>query len=445
MHERFPPAVKEHNYSVWEATLGVTNAAMHQKFKVATNAKSSADLKALGALTNSLPINEVDEEGRLITKEGDAEENDDAVQMCVTAAPTKIRDFYMMVSLGDVDVVPHIQESMHAVKDFDYTAFSLKAYANQPIVVADVFTDGKKRAERVAPKGGKGKAKMAVGKAKVAGDAKNTDPVVTAFHNKGEVGADASRTGMARLLLKLKAHDAENKAWSKLALDGNDKLYFDAMDLIESGQGGLLPEWFCDNKSSANFAKLAHFRTKKMGNTPPAWTHVQFNSATEKWTLLVSGNKAVQALRLDADDDEDEEVQLPHKRSRAQTSRAAPKKSLEEKNGREGKNGKDGDTEVQKTLDNMQSNLNELKEQNTAVQAALQQRPDPASNEQVAELKVKLDVALTGLNHLVQHFYDSHEMNSFCMRGMVNILRTKFDQTEIATVLKKTDMNDYLP
>ena len=440
MHARLPAEVKEHNYSVWNETMGVTNEDTNLKFKVATNRKSSAHLKALGKLTNSLPINEVDADGRLIGQENDAEDADDAVRMFVTAAPTNIRDFCMSVALGDVTVVPHMQEPMQAVKDFDYKESSLKTYG-KPIVVADVS----------AGKGGeRERAKGKVGKAKGAGDETNLNPVIKAFCGKGPCAADAASRAMFRLLETLQKHQEQKGAWGELALIGNDQLYFEAMDLIQSGQGEHLPDWVCDKKANTNFVKLVTFRSTKMGSTPPGWNHAQRNSALEKWTVLCAGNKAGQALQTNAAPSDDEEEEQPPKRSRSmapprRTSRTQ-KKGGEEKNGREENNGKEGDTEMQQKLEKMESHLHELKEQNTAFQAALQQRPEnPASNEQVTELKAKLDVAMTGLNHLVQHFHDSEEVNSSCMRGLVNILRTKFTQQEIGSVMKKTNMNDYLP
>ena len=101
--------------------------------------------------------------------------------------------------------------------------------------------------------------------------------------------------------------------------------------------------------------------------------------------------------------------------------------------------------QVDQKIRKLESNVHALNEQSAALQAALQQRPEnPTSNEQVALLADKLDVALTGLNHLVQHFHEENMMSSFCMKGLVGILKTKFTQQEIAAVMKQTIMDDYL-
>jgi len=435
-YQAVPPEVKEANTFLWADTFGRKDPASELAFNVATIQKATADMKKLGDLTNSLPIPHLNENGQQAEPEGEPE---GPVHLPVNANPNKVREFFQHCALDGASVVHDwAKEALKLVASFDYKTASLQKYA--PTLAVD--GSAKNSGDSVPPKR----------KAKADQRDKQERPttlqeVITKLNAKNTESDAAGRMSFLRLEQTLQQHDGE---WAAFAPKGSNILWLQVMDLLAAGPCDQLPAWFATVSSTKKFQSVAKFRSESIDAGPWSWNKKQHKAALANWDRLLGADKSSDKDSDSTGEDDAEELVPEHtrgKRSRSGTHAASLNK--QDKRGQR--------SEQQPQIDSqqfikLQAGLERLDQKSAAIHTAVKELsaagPNTAtagSGEQDSAAGAeKLLVALNALNHLVQEFHQNNDMNSPAIRGMINILRNKFDKNEIGDILKKTTIDEYM-
>ena len=182
---------------------------------------------------------------------------------------------------------------------------------------------------------------------------------------------------------------------------------------------------------------------------PWSWNKKQHKAALTNWNRLLD-DKSSDKDSDSTGEDEFDEAEPEHtraKRSRSGTHAATLNK--------QDKRGQKSEQQLQidsQQFSKLQAGLEKLDQKSAAIHTAVKELsaagPNTAaagSGEQDSAAGAeKLLVALNALNHLVQEFHQKDDMSSPAIRGMINILRNKFENTEIRDILKKTSIDEYM-
>ena len=435
VYQAVPPEVKEANTFLWADTCGRKDPASELAFNVATIQKATADMKKLGDLTNSLPIPPLNENGQQAEPEGELE---GPAHLPVNANPDKIREFFKHCAIDGAGVVHDwAKEALKLVASFDYKTASLQKYA--PTLVVD--GSAKNSGDSVPPKR----------KAKPDQRDKQERPitlqeVLTKLNGKNTESADAGRMSFKRLDEALQQYDGE---WAAYAPKGSNLLWLQVMDLLAAGPCDQLPAWVATPSSTKRFEAAANFRSESIRSGPWSWNKKQLKAAQANWDRLLDNDKTSDK-DSDSTGEDDGEAFVPRARERSRSGTHAA--SLNKQDNKRGqKSGQQPQIDSQQFIQ-LQAGLQRLDQKSAAIHTAVKELsaagPNTAaagSGEQDSAAGAeKLLVALNALNHLVQEFHEKEATNSPAIRGMINILRNKFDKDEIGEILKKTSIDEYM-
>ena len=440
VYQAVPPEVKEANTFLWADTFGRKDPASELAFNVATIQKATADMKKLGDLTNSLPIPPLNENGQQAEPEGEAAgELEGPVHMPVNANPDKIREFFKHCAIDGASVVHDwAKEALKLVASFDYKTASLQKYAPTPVVDGTAKNSGAS-----GPPKRKAKADQRDKQERPT----TVQEVITKLNAKNTESGDAGRMSFLRLEQALQKYDGE---WAAFAPKGSNLLWLQVMDLLAAGPCDQLPAWFATGSSTKKFQSVAKFRSESMRPGPWSWNKKQLKAALANWDRLLDPDKSSDKDSDGTGEDDAEEFVPEHtrgKRSRSGTHAASLNK--------QDKRGHKSEQQLQidsQQFSKLQAGLEKLDQKSAAIHTAVKELsaagPNTAaagSGEQDSAAGAeKLLVALNALNHLVQEFHQKDDMNSPAIRGMINILRNKFENTEIRDILKKTSIDEYM-
>jgi len=430
------------NAALWADVVGRRDKASSIAHKVATMQRASEDLKKLGFLTNSLPINDVDAEGADVDAEG---ADDETVQLQVTVHPDKIREFFIHCRLGEAQVAHEwAVTALASVRDFDYKTSSLPKYTTSTEVEAVVVGENKGRGGAVPkPKSASGKAKAAY-----ATDAQ----VIKYLIDKGDLQNSAARMSLGRLSGKLDKHKGSFKTFEPTP---DETMWLRMTDLILVGKTSEVPAWIVSMASRRMFKKVAQYRTAMKGSAW-VWAHRDEQQAVTNWYGHIGA-----VLSSEDDSDSEQEAGEP-----AGAQAGSSKSQPQPRSARQPKPTPNGQpkpkaNEQQLLLDpkgkRLETGLSELFQASVRIEAALKEMPaktaqqvantTPAAaspgEQDPADAAKKLQAALSAINHLAQDFHERGAITCPCMGGVIAILKAQFTKDEIKAVLGKTAMEDY--
>ena len=433
VHNAVVPEVKDANTSLWADAIGRKDQTSYDAHKVATVMKATADLKKFGELTNSLPFENAQE-----PTEGEGAD-EGPVHMNVSVNPDKIREFMKHCALDDAEVVHEwTKQALKHVAAFDYQTASLQKYAPAVEVAGTEVNTG--AGDRAQPPQAKRKAK---GGQKDELHEQMTLMDACAYLNKRKknISADANRMAFVRLVRTLTHYVG---SWASFAPTGNDLLTLKVMDLVLASECDNMPASIVTSSSTSPFEQAAKFRLESVdARTTWAWTKTQHKTALDNWQRHIARDEDDNEDD-DEDDSEDDNLTLSRRARRSCSAAPTPPPNRKDKKGPTSEQQLQFDTQFRK----LEAGLDKLDRKSDNILGAVKSLPAAAASpgeQDSASDAEKLRVALNAINHLVQEFHQKEAITeSPAIRGLINILKNKFEPNEIKAILKKTDINEYL-